>query len=102
MSLFLLLAACGGSAPRFPDPAAGMLARLDRDGSGSLSADELQARDPATALAAMDTDGDGVVSLAELRADLALDEAAGGAQTGTPGGGIGMGPPLGGPPPPPR
>lgn len=87
MRILLLLAGCGPQAtPQFPDPAIQLFARLDRDGSGALEAEELMARHPGALLEALDTDGDGRVSLEELRADLEADHDA------TTGGAIGFGP----------
>ncbi len=64
----LPLGGCGLQASHFPDPAVDLMARLDTDGSGSLSEDELVAQNPATALTLADEDGDGLISQDELRA----------------------------------
>ena len=76
--LLLTLCACGTSTTtttnpdtlRISDPVQRLLSELDRDGSGSLGQDELQAHDPAALLPMLDSDGDGQVSLEELRTDL--------------------------------
>ena len=67
--MMLLLLACSSPA-QFSEPTASLLARLDVDGSGSLTEDELLALDPAALMTLLDTDGDGVISVEELRADL--------------------------------
>ncbi len=74
-----VLAACG--QPRkgtFPDPAVSLVAELDQDGSGTLSAAEIPGTDGNRWINVLDGDGDGVISVEELRSDLDADQLQGG------------------------
>lgn len=79
-----------GGAPGGGNPAqivAGMFSRMDANGDGLLSSDEIPA-DRADRLLAADADGDGKITRAELTASITQRMAAGG---GPPG--LGAGPP---------
>jgi len=67
----VLAVACSEPAPApanapLPDPAASMFARLDRDGSGRVTVDEIPDRHAAEVLAAWDRDQSGDLDPAEV------------------------------------
>ena len=64
--MILLLAACIRSDPP-GDPAVALMQRLDADGSGSLTVDEIHSTTPQRTFEELDTDRDGVLSLDEVR-----------------------------------
>jgi Ca2+-binding EF-hand superfamily protein len=70
--MMLLLLAC--RPPPLVDPAVALLAELDRDGSGTLTADELYSTTAPRTLTALDTDGSGALDLSELRAAMSPPE----------------------------
>ena len=67
MSLFWLMLACSRTPQRFPDPSEDLLRRLDADGSGALSEDELRGHAARRVLSFADQDRDGLLEQGELR-----------------------------------
>lgn len=76
--------------------AAGMMSRMDKDGDGKISLDEIP-EDRRERMVAADKNNDGFIDLAELTASVRARRASGGGGPGGPGGSGGFGP--GGPPP---
>jgi hypothetical protein len=71
---FLLLAGCAAppstatwKSTRIPDPIVLLMARLDRDHSGTLDESEVLTRSPHESFVVADTNHDGAISLSELR-----------------------------------
>ena len=64
-----MLAACTGAAPAdpaLPDPDTLMFTRLDRDGSGRVTVDEIPDREARAVIAAWDADSSGDLDPSEV------------------------------------
>ena len=66
-----LVAGCSTPAPRLEDPIQGMFRRLDADGSGALTADELGDPEAQRVVELLDSNGSGDLDPDELRETLA-------------------------------
>jgi len=67
MSLLFLLLACTPDPWKPVDPAVALMADLDTDRSGELTADELYSTTPESTLHVLDTDKSGGLSIEEVR-----------------------------------
>jgi hypothetical protein len=67
MMVLWMLLGCSRAVPQFPDPTEDLLHRLDQDGSGTLSAQELRGYNAFRVMSFVDRDRDNQVSLVELR-----------------------------------
>lgn len=110
MMWVVAMLACADGGPRIPDPAADLLAELDRDGSGVVEAAEVPWMAEQGLLGQADADKSGALDREELRAAMEGTFAKPGKKrparggkgptkgvAGQPGGPAGAGAPAGGP-----
>ena len=74
--IWLLLGCVAAPVPQYPEVTAGLMARVDLDGDGEISAVEFEGLAlPDEMMGAFDEDGDGVLSVVEVEAGRGRREA---------------------------